>query len=68
MAQPPTSNGTSNSVVTEWKIFAAQIVIGIVGVIALIRGGDGTVLTAVIVAESTLGGVALTQGKQAPQN
>jgi hypothetical protein len=59
MAQPQTSNGN----VTEWKIFAAQIIIGIVGVIALIKGGDGTVLTAVIVAEGTLGGVALAQAK-----
>lgn len=55
MTQP--SNSTNNR--TEWKILAAQIVIGILGLVEIVMHGDGNVLASVIVAESTLCGVQI---------
>jgi len=43
----------------EWKIITAQICIAVLGIVYLVKNGDGAVLSSVIVAEATLGGVAL---------
>jgi len=59
MAQP--TNSTNNR--TEWKILAAQIIIGILGLVEIVMHGDGNVLASVIVAEGTLGGVQIALSK-----
>jgi len=50
---------TTPNISTEWKIYIGQIIIGILGAIAILKGGDGNVLSAVIAAEAALGGAVI---------
>lgn len=50
---------TTAAKITEWKIYIGEIIIGIIGIVAFLKNGDGATLTAVIAAESALAGVAI---------
>jgi len=41
----------------EWKVYIAQIIIGIIGIVHLWKYGDGEIVRLILVAEGILGGV-----------
>ncbi len=42
---------------TDFKVYIAQIIIGIIGVVHLILQGDGEIVRLIVMAEGILGGV-----------
>lgn len=47
----------------EWKVYIAQIIIGIIGAIHLLTAGDGELVRLIVMAEGILGGTDIVASR-----